>query len=75
MEMHSFCLLHRKMTLLWERDILEACMYGARVQRGHVQWLHNIMKMKSVSVNAIMNMKEEEEDGMVNVALSCSNEG
>jgi hypothetical protein len=34
------------------------------------------MKVKSISVNEAMNVKQEtEEDGMVNVVMECYNEG
>jgi hypothetical protein len=43
---------------------------------GHIMLLLNALKVKSVSVNTAMNAKEEaKEDGMVNVATGCSNEG
>jgi hypothetical protein len=39
-------------------------------------WLHSIMKIKSASVTAAMNTSEDvEEDGMVNMAMECSNKG
>ncbi len=44
---------------------------------GHIKWLQNIMKAKSVFIinPTIGAEKLAEEDGMVNVAMECSNEG
>jgi hypothetical protein len=46
-------------------------MFRTRVQqRVNQVWLHNVMKVKNISKNTVMNMKkEEEEDRMMDVAM------
>jgi hypothetical protein len=50
----------RRRCLPWKRYGQEASMFRTRVQqRANQVWLHNVMKVKNISKNTVMNMKKD----------------
>jgi hypothetical protein len=62
--MCPFCLLYWVDDVCYFRDTdRKPICSETECNKGHIKWLHNIMKVKSMSVIEAMNAKEKEETG------------
>ncbi len=58
-KMCSFCLLHKEGNICYRRetDRKPACP-ELECSEGHLKCLHNVVKVKSMSMNAVMNARQ-----------------
>jgi hypothetical protein len=62
-EMCSFCLLQGEDNVCyWRSTDRKRICTEPEYNEGHIEWSHNVMKMKSVSVNA--TNQDEDANGM-----------